>query len=92
MNIKLEAITYEEHLAELKAEVTKKGLYKAVNKRCDVINSEASILLYIPHAIIQESLSDILELIQMTGEEKQDEPDRQSKGDRGTYEASGDRT
>ena len=70
MNIKLEAITYEEHLAELKAEVTKKGLYKAVKKRCDVINSEASILPYIPCAIIQESLTDILELIKLSEENK----------------------
>lgn len=63
MNITLEAITYEEHITELQKEVAKKGLYKAVKKRCDVINSEASILPYIPYAIVQESLTDILAMI-----------------------------
>ena len=63
MNITLEAITYEEHITELQKEVAKKGLYKAVKKRCDVINSEASILPYIPYAIVQESLTDILATI-----------------------------
>lgn len=73
MNIKLEAITYEEHITELQKEVAKKGLYKAVKKRCDVINRESSLLPYIPSAIIDESLTDILEMIRLSEENQNGE-------------------
>lgn len=68
MKIKLEAITYEEHVSELRKEVAKKGLYKAIKKRCDVINSEAYILPYVPYAVVQENLTDILALIKLSEE------------------------
>ena len=73
MKITVETITYEEHVSELRKEVTKKGLYKAVKKRCDVINRESSLLPYIPSAIIDESLTDILEMIRLSEENQNGE-------------------
>ena len=69
-NISFKAITHEEHIDELRKEVSKKGLYKAVKKRCDVIDSEAYILPYVPYAVVQENLIDILALIKLSEEEQ----------------------
>ena len=57
--------TQEEYKADMQKLLQEKGLYKAVEDKCDRINSLASALSYLPHREIQELMCDILFLIEL---------------------------
>ena len=61
----LKEYTQDEYKADMQKLLEEKGLYKAVEDKCDRINSLASILRYLQHREIQELMCDILILIEL---------------------------
>ena len=57
--------TQKEYKADMQKLLEEKGLYKAVEDKCDRINSLASALSYLPHREIQELMCDIMFLIEL---------------------------
>ena len=57
--------TQEEYKSDMQKLLEGKGLYKAVEDKCDRINSLSSRLDYLPHREIQELMCDILYLIEL---------------------------
>ena len=66
----LKEYTQDEYKTDMQKLLDEKGLYKAVEDKCDRINSLTSALSYLPHREIQELMCDILYLIELerTGE------------------------
>ena len=67
----LREYTQEEYKADMQKLLEEKGLYKAVEDKCDRINSLSSTLSYLPHREIQELMCDILFLIELQESEKE---------------------
>lgn len=65
----LREYTQEEYKADMQKLLKEKGLYKAVEDKCDKINSLSSVLSYLPHREIQEIMCDILFLIELDKEQ-----------------------
>lgn len=58
-------VPYEEYIGNLKSEIINDGLYEAVKKRCDQINGECKFMRYVQHRVIQELLSEIMDLLKL---------------------------
>ena len=77
----LKEYTHEEYKADMQKLLKEKGLYKAVEDKCDKINSLSSVLSYLPHREIQELMCDILFLIELHGSitEEEEYTDKEAK-------------
>lgn len=78
--------TEEEYKADMQKLLEEKGLYKAVEDKCDRINSLSSTLRYLPHREIQELMCDILFLIDLQGENTTLEDIKAERYNQGFYD------
>lgn len=63
--IKLRVYTNDEYKADLRKELEENGLYESIKKRLDEINTITSELGYLKHRYIQETMCEILDLVEM---------------------------
>lgn len=70
MDSELRIYPREKYESDLRKELEVKGLYRAIEQRADEISEVTSDLGYVEHRYIQEILSEILDLLKVTGEKK----------------------
>ena len=63
--IELREYTYDEYRVDLRKELEEDGLYECVKKRLDEINTITSELSYLKHRRIQETMCEVLDLVEM---------------------------
>ena len=61
--IDMRVLTDEEYRSNLRLEIKKDGLRKAIEKRCDDIFEECASMAYLPHMTVAEWLDEILDLV-----------------------------
>lgn len=60
------AVNRDAQLAAMYADIAQEGLRKSVQRRLDEINEEVSGLSYLDHRYIQQLLSEVLDLIDVS--------------------------
>lgn len=63
--ITMRSMPHKEYIENLRKEIADDGLFKAVEKRCELVDEECKYMRYVQHRYIQEQLSEIQELVKL---------------------------